>query len=399
MKTSNILFILILLVLTAVGGWMFFKQNAESHKKLYTTEKPVTRDLTQIITASGNLKALVQITVGSLVAGKIDKLLAEDNDVVKKDQVLAMLDNGIGDTGIKRLQAALVEAEANYEYQQKFFQREQALYKSGQLSKNLFEQYKQNYEVTKSRVDQTKASLELEQKTYDNLFIKSPDDGIVIARQVNLGQMITAQLSATVLFEIAKDLHCMEANIDVDEADIGLVKEKQDCLFSVDAFPKEQFCAKVKRIQYQAKIVDGVVTYATVLDVSNPDLRLRPGMTVNVEITVASAEKALCVPNKAFRVNDTHIKDLEKIGYTIKAIEDGIKQSKGKQIKTSDHLWVVEGSKTIKQVIVQLGVSDSKFTQITSGLDANAEIIIDVEAEMNANLLMKAFKNPGSIGK
>src|SRR3990172_6617326 len=279
MEQPSLISIIVAMTLVIGGGWYFIQKHTQQNKNPYTLEAPTPRDLTQFITASGNLKARDQISVGSLVAGKVAEIVAEDNDIVKKDQVLAILDNGIGDTAIKRLKAQLAEAKAQRTYQEQFYKRQEALFKSGQLAKNLFEQYTQNYDVAKARVEQTEAQLEIEKITYNNLFIKSPDNGIVIARKINLGQMVTAQLDATVLFEIAKDLHQMEAYIDIDEADIGLVKEGQEATFTVDAFPRETFAAKVKRIQYQSKVIDNVITYATVLYVSNPELKFRPFMT------------------------------------------------------------------------------------------------------------------------
>jgi HlyD family secretion protein len=366
----------------------------------YQIENPTYRDLTQYVTATGNLKARDQISVGSLVAGKVIKIMAEDNDIVKKDQVLIVLDDGVGDADIKKAQANLAEAEANATYLDGFFKRQEALFKSGQLSKNLYEQYKKDLDISRARIDQIKADLQLKTQTFNNLFIKSPDDGIVIAKKVDLGQMVTAVFQATVLFEIAKDLHCMEADLDVDEADIGMVKEGQDALFSVDAFPKEKFSAKVKRIEYQAKIIDNVVTYATVLDVSNPELRLRPGMTTNVEINVAHAEHVLSISNRAFRVSTSQLEEVsKKLGYTVKKIQDGVKKTISKQMKTSDTLWVLEDGKNIKQIEVKLGINDGKYTQIINGIDEKTKIIADLDISAESPLLKSVFGRAGGIGR
>lgn len=259
------------MVITSAATIYIVKKKKQSPKiSPIQTEKPIRKNVVQIITASGNLKAKEQISVGSLVAGKVVEIRVDDNDAVKKDQILAVLDDGVGDSDVKKLKAVLVEAKANAEYMTKYFNRQKELYKSGQISQNNFDKLTQDYKVALAKVDQTKADLEKAEKVDGNLLIKSPADGIVIAKRVDLGQMVTAQLQATVLFEIAKDLHEMEAYLDVDEADVGMVKEGQEAIFTVDSFPKKHFEAKVKRIQYQAKIVDNVVTYATVLDVKNP---------------------------------------------------------------------------------------------------------------------------------
>jgi len=401
---NQIKFITSIAIIVAVVGsaWYSLKKKARArHINPYKIENPVLRDLTQYVSASGNLKAKDSISVGSLVAGKVIQILAEDNDVVKKDQVLAILDNGIGDSSIKNLKAALAEAKANLAYQTEFYKRQAALYKSGQLSKNLYEQYTKDFQVAQAKVDQTAAQLEIETKTYNNLFIKSPDAGIVIAKRVNLGQMITSQLDATVLFEIATDLKLMEAHIDVDEADIGMVKEKQDAFFTVDSFPKEKFSATVKRIQFQAKIIDNVVTYATVLDVENPELRLRPGMTANVDIKAAEAKQCLSISNRAFRVSIQQLENAAKTyGHALIKLPETPRSLSPKQIKTKDHLWVMENDKTIKQIEVQLGINDGKFTEIINSVSTNSRIIVDIEGLREENVLLKGlFARPGGIGK
>ena len=380
-------------------GTSFIAVTSKKNRFPIKTEKPIRKDLVQYVTATGNLKAKDQISVGSLVAGRIEKFLAEDNDRVKTNQLLAVLDNGIGDTSIKNVKAQLKEAQAKLTYTQAYFKRQKALYEAGQLSQNLFEQYTQDLTVAQAKVEQLQASLELETKTYENLFIRSPANGIVIARKVNLGQMITSALDATVLFEIAKDLEIMEAWIDVDESDVGLVKEEQEANFTVDSFPKQQFSAKVNRVQYLAKIIDNVVTYAAILDVSNPELKLRPGMTTNVEIKTADAPNALAIPNKALRVSAASIEAVAAKHHITVIPVQGLKIS-GKGTKARDFIWILENKTTARQVEVQLGVSDGKYTQIPETIEAQTNIIIDVEEETNNHsMLEKIFSPPGSIGK
>ncbi|MFA6263192.1 MAG: efflux RND transporter periplasmic adaptor subunit [Candidatus Babeliales bacterium] len=391
---------LLLLAIAGAVSFYTFQRHVAHKKNHFLIEHPAQRDLTQFVTASGNLKAKDPISVGSLVAGKTIKILAEDNDAVKKDQLLAVLDNGIGDSSIKRLKALLADATARLIYTEKFYARQKALYNSGQLSKNLYEQYTQDYDVAKARVDQTTAELEIETKTYENLFIRSPVDGIVIAKKINLGQMITSQLDATVLFEIAQNLDCLEAHLDVDEADVGMVKECQEAFFTVDSFPKEKFCAKVKRLQYQAKIIDNVVTYATVLDVNNPDLRLRPGMTSNVDIKVAEVKQGWSISNRAFRVSTLELENTaKKLGLTIKKLPVEPRVTSPKQLKTKDYLWILEDDKTIKQIEVTLGINDGKHMQIINGINAQTHVIIDITAPTQDNILLKGvFGKPGGIG-
>lgn len=402
MKISKIIIVFSAVVLGAGLGWYLIKKDqAKKNGQICTTEAPNKRDLMRFVTASGNLKALEQITVGSLVAGKVVQLLADDNDLVKENQMLAILDNGQGDSSVKMVKAQLAQAEKQLEFDNQFYKRQTALYKSGQLAKNLFEQYGQNNDVNKEKVKELKARLEIEEKTYENLFIRSPANGVVISKQVDLGQMVTSQLAATVLFEIAKDLHKMEAWLDVDEADIGSVAVDQEAYFSVDAFPDQKFVAKVKRVRYQSKNVDNVITYATVLDVENPELKLRPGMTTNVEIKVAEAKDALCISNRSLRVGKAQIEELsKKNGLTVAFLPDSSLQDKSPLKKLRDFVWVLDrGSKTVRQVRIALGVSDGKYTQVLNGLTPSEMVITDVEVERE-NMVMKMFPGQqGGIGK
>lgn len=398
---GKIITIFLAIALSTISAIYIVKKRKNAVKiEPIKTEKPIRKDVVQLVTASGNLKAKEQISVGSLVAGKVIEIRVDDNDIVKKDQILAILDDGIGDSDVKRLNAILSEAKATAEYTTKYYNRQKELYKSGQISQNNFDKITQDYKVAIARVDQTSAELEKAKKTYDNLFIKSPADGIVIAKKVDLGQMVTAQLQATVLFEIAKDLHEMEAYLDVDEADIGMVKEGQEAIFTVDSFPRKHFEAKVKRIQYQAKIVDNVVTYATVLDVKNPKLRLRPGMTTNVEIKVAENNKAIVISNKALRVNPVNVEYVaNKLNRKFEKLtpEQKTEGQKSKKV-VRDYVWISENN-TLKQVEAKLGINDGKYSEVLKGVSDNTDIIVEVEAAPRDNPLNKMFGQPGGIGK
>lgn len=400
---NNKIIFSILAVVVGVSAFTVikYKKKRITANQAFLIESPVKKDLIQYVSSTGNLRAKDFLSIGALESGKVIEILADDNDVVKKNQVLVILDNGVGDAAVKQQQATLVEVEAIFAFQTKFFARQKALFESGQLSGNLFDSYKKDFEVAKAKVDQTKAALRQEQQRYDNLFIKSPEDGMVIAKNVDLGQMVTSQLQATVLFEVAKDLRKMEARIDVDESDIGMIKEGQNATFVVDAFPKERFTAKVKQVEYQAKNIDNVVTYATILEVENLDLKLRPGMTTNVDIKVAEVDNALCIQNKALRINKLTLEQAAlKADYTVQeAASLDSEKPIGKKIKLDqESIWIVVNN-TLKQVPVELGSTDGKFTQITKGLTKNDKVITEVLDVTRENLLLKGmFGKPGGIG-
>lgn len=398
MISKKVLFGALVVGLT-IGAVLFFKIRKSKRKKLtYSTEKPIRHNIIQTITASGTLKAEDQLTVGSLEDGKVEKILVDDNDSVKKDQVLAILDNGIGDSAVKNAKSKLKEAKARLEYLEKFYNRQKEIHAAGQLAQDAFDKITQNYKVAQANVLQAEAALEIQQKKYDNLFIKSPDDGIVISKQVDLGQMITSRLQATVLFVIAKNLKKMEAHVDVDEADIGLVKVGQPAIFTVDSFPNRRFHSKVKLIQYLAKTVENVISYATLLDVENKDLTLRPGMTTNVEITVKEQRNALCIPNKALRINGKKLVEAAKKSNVACHSLPPLK-GKGKSKKPRTSLWIKNG-KELREAEVKVGARDERYTQILKGINKQTEVLTEFIPPKGENLFLKSMMGgAGGIGK
>lgn len=389
----NPITILLLLTGTSVGAFFYIK-NKKSKLPSFPirTEQPIKQDLVQLVNASGKLKAVTQITVGSLVAGRIVQVLAQDNDLVKKNQILAILDNGIGDSDVKKMSAELAQARANLDYQEKFYKRQKALYQAKQLAQNTFDSVVQTYKTAQAAVKKLEAALEISIKTYNNLFVRAPEDSIVISKMVDLGQMVTAQFQATALYTLAANLQDMEAHIDIDEADIGLVKPGQEASFSVDAFPKMTFAAHVKSIKYLANIVDNVVTYDTVINIKNSDLKLRPGMTVNVDITVAESQNAITVPNKALRINADHLEAAAKlVGISI-----------AKMAKTpQESLWIMPDPSHIIQVEALPGTTDGKYTEITTGITPTDKVVTEVDDVNRENVLLKGFfgKSSGGLGK
>ncbi len=184
--------------------------------------------------------------------------------------------------------------------------------------------------------------------------------------------MVTSQLQATQLFIIAKDLKKMEAEIDVDESDIGLIKVGQVAVFTVDAFPQRSFSGVIKQIHYDYKIVENVITYAVVLNVSNPDLSLRPGMTTNVDIKVAQAKNSLVIPNKALRVSKEALKKIAaKEELNLQELQKTIEN------KSKDTIWILENGNLIREIPVKLGVNDGKFTQILGTINENTQVIVE----------------------
>ncbi|MDB6095399.1 MAG: efflux transporter, family, subunit [Verrucomicrobia bacterium] len=297
---SGLIVFLVILVAAGGAGWYFWKANSE--KPAEYTSAPVTRgELTQSVTATGTLQAVTTVDVSSQISGNIAKLYVDWNSPVKKDQVLAEIDPSNYQTALKQAAGQLANAEANF-----------ALMKANaDRSKNLFDQKlipQSDLDTAIAQLAQAEAQVQIQSAAHDtaqvNLTrctIHSPIDGSVILRSVDVGNTVAASLSAPVLFQIANDLRTMQIDAAISEADIGNIQEKQHVTFTVDAYPNRQFHGVVSQIRNSPKTTQNVVVYDTMIDVPNPDLKLKPGMTASVSIIVANHSGVLKVPNGALR--------------------------------------------------------------------------------------------------
>lgn len=381
-------------VVVALGfGWYNARQasNNTAHFELST---PTQRTLEQFVKASGTLKAKEQLVVGSLVNGRVVEWYADANDVVEKNDVLARLDDGIGYASVEKTLAIVAERTADLDRAQQLFERYSVLLQSNALQQDEYDKQKYVVSLAQARLQQAKADLKMSQRRYEDMSIKAPDSGTVIARKVDVGQMVTAQLQATELFVIAKDLHHMEATIDVDEADIGLVKPGQEAFFVVDAFPTKEFKARVIRVENLAKTSGTVISYSVILNVENPDLTLRPGMTTNVQITVAKKDNALSIPQRALRLSRTGIQTaVSALKMTMIENEDAVKPSR----LYKSYVWVKDGN-TVKQVQVSLGVSNAEFIEIAHGLSEQNQVITGITTQTQENEVIKRFGPKSPVG-
>lgn len=308
-----------LLIGLAVVAFAMAGNFGESEKAIQFRTQPIqTGDLKIAVTATGNLEATNQVEVGSELSGIITSMTADYNDEVREGEALAYLDNAKYTASVMKSRAEVASAQANYA---------EALATRNANQKTLA-RYRKTHELTKGKlpalevleqaeadldkceaavkaaaaaIEMAKASLKSDETDLEKTIIYAPIGGIVLSRDVEPGQTVAASLSAPVLYTLAEDLRHMELQVDVDEADVGMVKEGQGATFTVDAYPDRAFEAKITQVRYGAETTDGVVTYKTVMRVENPDLLLRPGMTATAEIIVENVENALLVPNAALR--------------------------------------------------------------------------------------------------
>jgi HlyD family secretion protein len=394
MATKKIFFISILCILI-VGTYHHYRQLKKEQKTgLLQTESPTERTIEQYIKASGTLKAKEQLIVGSLVYGRMLEWYVDANDTVKKDQLLAKLDDGIGYAGVEKALAVLQEKKAEQHRAEQLLNRYEVLVRTQAISQDDYDKQKSQLELAIARLDGAKADLKISQLKFDNLSIKSPDDGTVIARNIDVGQMVTAQLQATEMFIIAKDLKQMEATIDVDESDIGQIAKDQNAYFIVDAFPTKEFTAKVVRAENLPKNAGTVISYSVILNVDNADLQLKPGMTTNVHIKICEKNNALSIPQRALRLSKTGIlASAKEMGLVIKELPIQ------KNIRThQSSVWVIDGQE-LKQTTVELGANDSEFVEIISGLDRHAVIVSGINKEIApSSILSRSFGMKSPIG-
>lgn len=316
MKKKKVVISVILPVVAAgaILGWAILKNGGNGAIR-YKTEAITKGDIEALVITSGTLNPVTVVEVGSQVSGKIDRLYVDFNSQVQKGQVIAELDKSILQTKVDQNQAnylsalaslekarvTLANLEKKYERALSLFEKSLISYEEKEAAEASYLGAKTDLQAAEARVEQAKSQLESTRVDLGYAIIRSPIDGVVISRDVNVGQTVQASYQAPKLFEIANDLSKMQVECSVDEADIGKAKEGQKVRFTVDAFPNDTFNGIVKQVRYSPTVTQNVVTYTTIVDVDNPGMKLRPGMTATVSIIAGEAKGVLRVPNSALR--------------------------------------------------------------------------------------------------
>ena len=379
-KISKVWYIVAVVLVVAVSVWAFSGSKRKEQVD-FVTEKVAPANIQSSITATGTIEPVTSVTVGTQVSGIVSKLYVDYNSVVKKGQVIAELDKSnlmsqlnSAKANLQQMQANLRKAQEDLAYQHANFNRYKTLYNKGLVSANDFETARLSYQTASQSVSsvrqQVNAAQEEVKRAQTNLgyaTITSPIDGIVLSKSVEEGQTVAASFSTPELFTIAQDLTNMQVVANVDEADIGGVKEGERVTFTVDAYPDETFQGTVKQVRQEATTTNNVVTYEVVISAPNANLKLKPGLTANVTIFTAERSGVLSVSSKALRYTPTK----ETVGHM--KIVDG-----GGKLK----VWVIEGN-TIKSVPVNIGMTDGTHTQILSGVSRGQVIVTGVSAVAN----------------
>lgn len=368
----------------------------------YRTEKVDRGTVTMTVTATGTLSAVTTVQVGSQVSGVIARLYADFNSEVKKGQLLAELDPTPFEAQVEQRRADVTRYEVGVEDSRIKYERQKRLVDAGLAAQADLDAAKAVYDSSRAQVRQGRAALSQATTNLRYTRIESPTDGIVVDKQYEVGQTVAASFQAPVLFQIAQDLTKMQVQADVDQSDIGRVQVGQVARFTVDAYPEDEFKGKIAQIRFNAQVNQNVVTYPVIIEVPNPDGRLRPKMTANVSIDVDSVKDVLRVPNAALRFRPpTEGGDKKASGGGPSAGSDPMRRAaqsgggglagaarqmptgrRGAGASKTQAVYMLAGTgkeKTLKPVEIRTGISDGRFTHIVSGdLKPGDEVVVGI---------------------
>jgi HlyD family secretion protein len=403
MKGKRIFALIVAILVLAGTGYGFWRWGNSPKESPYVTVPVQRGNVTQVVSSTGTLQAVVTVLVGSQISGTIDKLFADFNTKVKAGQVVAQLNQDKFKAAVDQARANLLAAESNLAKAkvsvvdaQRTLERNRELRKRELMAQSELDAAQTAYdgalaqlEVNKAQSAQAQAGLNQATVDLNNTVIRSPVDGIVISRSVDVGQTVAASLQAPTLFTIANDLAKMEVHTNVDEADVGNVTEGQEVSFTVDAFPTRRFRGRVHQVRNAPIAVQNVVTYDAVVRIDNKELLLKPGMTANVQFLVSRKEGVLTIPNMAIRFKPPDQKneaqELLRQEQSRAAPTVGAKKTSrspggagggggGRRIS----IYLVRNGKA-EPVEVQLGITDGSKTEVREGeLKENDPVIIGV---------------------
>jgi HlyD family secretion protein len=359
---------LLLLALVAAGGYYYYQsQQQPDPSEVYRTEEVDVGDMVQTVSANGTLNPVTLVSVGTQVSGTVRKLYADFNQEVKKGQILLELDDAIYSAQVRQSEANIRNVQATLDLARANEARMQNLFNLEYVSRLELDQAIQARRSAEAQIAQAQAQLARDRANLNYTVIRSPVSGVVVARQVDIGQTVAASFQTPELFKIAQDLSKMQIHSNFAEADVGQIRVGQPATFSVDAYQDRKFSAVVQQVRLNPTIQANVVTYDVVLGVDNPELILLPGMTSYVSIAVAEQQAALRVPNAALR-------------YRPAQNESSRDKPKAKSSRRQDgsvrKVYVLRQGKPVA-VPVTLGITDNKYTAVLSGdLKAGDQVIV-----------------------
>ncbi|WP_270488350.1 efflux RND transporter periplasmic adaptor subunit [Butyricimonas synergistica] len=378
--------IVIAIILILVGLLCFFSFRPKEKERVnYEVFEVKKGNIRNTVTATGTIEPIVQVEVGTQVSGTIARILVDYNSEVKKGQLVAELDKTVLEAEYKSQLSLLYSNQNEFDYQKRNYTRMAGLHAKKMVSDSEFETAEYQYENARRALDKSRSDLLKAETNLKYCMIYSPIDGVVISRAVDEGQTVAATFNTPKLFVIANDLRNMRVIADVDEADIGQVKEGQKVIFSVDAFPDEYFEGEVTQVRLEPIVTSNVVTYEVVINAPNPDLKLKPGLTANITVLIHEKEDVLMIPLRALRFQPEDV-DGEPVTTEVSKGQPTVKGGKSIWVQTAEGL-------TCKNV--RTGVSDGIYAEVLEGVKAGEQVVIGIELPENASGSKK--KNaPGS---
>lgn len=359
MNKKKALVIAAVAAIAALAVWLLSGGKKEE-KITFDTAAVAPANIMNSITATGTIEPVTSVTVGTQVSGIVSKLFVDYNSVVKKGQVIAELDKTNLMSQLNTAKTQLATAQSQLNYQTANYKRYKTLFEKGLVAADDFDNAKLSYTQAKEQVVSAKEEVQRAQTNLGYATITSPIDGVVLSKSVEEGQTVAASFSTPELFTIAQDLTNMQVVADVDEADIGDVKEGERVSFTVDAYPDDTFEGEVKQVRQEATTTNNVVTYEVVISAPNADLKLKPGLTANVTIYTAERKGVLSVPSKALRFTPQK----ETVG-KMKIVDAANAKNK---------VWTIEGNSIVAHK-VNIGMTDGTNTQIVGGIAEGAKVV------------------------
>ncbi len=395
MKRFKVLIIILVLIGIAAGAYWFFSVKEKDKPVVLQTVHPAYGYISRSVTATGTLQPVDTVSVGSQVSGTIKNIYADFNSKVKKGQLIADLDKSLLLASANQYSANLEVAKSQLVFEKSTYDRQALLFNTGAISKQDYENALYNYNSAKANVLSVQAQLDAANKNLSYTNIYSPVDGVVMTRNVSIGQTVAASFSTPTLFVIAKDITKMQVQGAVDEADIGNVKQNQHVTFTVDAYPDDVFSGSVSQIRLEPTVSANVVTYPTIISAPNDNMKLKPGMTANVTVFTKEDTNALLIPAKALKFQPTEAMTKQyKIGERVvdssatrkkrpsaDSLRRRMNDTTGAVKRTRAFVWIKKEDSLIQRRVV-IGLNDDANAEVLFGLTTSDEVIEGVEAQI-----------------
>lgn len=382
MKTKYKTILIAILALLVLWLFWFFAIRKKGGEVEVQTVKPTYGYISQSVTATGTIQPVDTIAVGTQVSGTIQYIFVDFNSTVKKGELLAQLDKSLLQATVDQFKGSLQTAQSQLVFQKSNFERQNLLYSTEAISKAAYESALNSYDMALANVSSAEAQLRSAEKNLSFTNIYSPTDGVVLSRNVSIGQTVAASFSTPTLFVIAKDITKMQVEAAVDEADIGNVAPGQRVEFTVDAFIDDYFKGTVQEIRLHPKVSANVVTYTTIINASNDEMKLKPGMTANITVYTKEVNQTMLIPTKALKfnpdstlANQYQLKPFDKQQQKARDSLGVSQNAQDSSVVEPSYVWIKQGKELIQKRL-SIGIDDNTKVQVLSGLGSDDEVVV-----------------------